>query len=1051
MRSHFLVGLVAVAFATGCPSDPENPPGCASDAECGTGKICSSKACVAKPGFCNTAADCTDPAKKVCTANTCTLTPGYCTSTAECKDASKLCDTTTNTCKADPNYCTAAVACADTTKVCDVPNTKCVTGNCTTDSNCTDATKPVCTSFNCTPKACTVNTDCSADNTTICIAKTCQANPSPCNADGSCAQNFVCTDGTCPSTCTDKSQCASTFVCTAGSCVAPPPVPVLSRPSKSDTVAITDDDRWVLIVNADDNSLSVFDTTTKPVARKSKTPTGKEPSSVVVAPDRTTAYVSNRADATVVKVTGIDTASPTVSAPLAVGSEPTGLALSPTGATLYVAEYAEGTISVIDTSTMTITKSIAVPDNGHVVALTVTNNGNQSDSDEFLVAPLFLGVPNSNSDDVKTLDNSRDGQVLVLDTATLTPTTVKLSSRDSTVVPTFNKADGTPNGDTVQTSPNQLWSVTVRRDATNDNSKAKLYLTSIAASPKPPVRFDGNVYAIVYVINLGATAGAAVEATGEAFNLAQLTRADTTAAFSSEPKRFMTDIVDMAFKPASTGDSQIAYIISRGGDTMQRVKLASDGTLDPTKGGQFGSTVNRQVDLGGKVADLTDGCKGPTGIVITNAGDRAFVNCWLNRRVGVVNLGGTQALDVANTLPQDGLTTYSDADKGRRFFFTGRGRWSGNGTGATDSVADTPTKVDQAWESCASCHPNGHSDGVTWIFADGPRQTTSLDGSFSHGANNAGKQRIFNWTGVFDEVHDFERNTRAVSGGMGAVTSNCGTLATETRKKLKTGLGQPVKDVIADDTIVGHTCTIDANGSSDWDKIEAYMKGIRPPRGQVKPNGGVGNAVHGKVLFNDVNAGAGCITCHGGAGWTASRRFWTPSTATNASLVTTTFKNPSAPFSPLWNNHGFQIETELPAATPPANQEVACVIRNLTTTGNSGTFGPAALEKRPNPAFTVGGTEPQLTTAEGASGFNIPSLYGVALGAPYLHNGEAKTLQDLLDPNGKFVSHLIAGDGNFTPSASDINDLIAFLLSIDASTSESTLPTNADACLASFP
>ena len=34
--------------------------------------------------------------------------------------------------------------------------------------------------------------------------------------------------------------------------------------------------------------------------------------------------------------------------------------------------------------------------------------------------------------------------------------------------------------------------------------------------------------------------------------------------------------------------------------------------------------------------------------------------------------------------------------------------------------------------SCSSCHPSGRSDGVTWMFDDGPRQTISMEGTGVH-------------------------------------------------------------------------------------------------------------------------------------------------------------------------------------------------------------------------------------------------------------------------------------------------------------------------------
>src|SRR5215510_5382048 len=123
----------------------------------------------------------------------------------------------------------------------------------------------------------------------------------------------------------------------------PPPPPVTdpgvfaTRPSRSSTIAITEDNSHIAMVNPDDGSLSVF-----------------------VAADNKTAYVANRGDATVVKVSGIDGGTPQVSATTDVGAEPAGLALSPSGKRLFVAEFAASRVSVINTSTMAIETSIPV-------------------------------------------------------------------------------------------------------------------------------------------------------------------------------------------------------------------------------------------------------------------------------------------------------------------------------------------------------------------------------------------------------------------------------------------------------------------------------------------------------------------------------------------------------------------------------------------------------------------------------------------------------------------------------------------------------------------
>src|SRR5947209_7347509 len=69
--------------------------------------------------------------------------------------------------------------------------------------------------------------------------------------------------------------------------------------------------------------------------------------------------------------------------------------------------------------------------------------------------------------------------------------------------------------------------------------------------------------------------------------------------------------------------------------------------------------------------------------------------------------------------------------RGKRFSATGTARWSPKG---------------QAWNACQTCHVDGLSDNVTWYFARGPRQSGSLDGSFSKKDGN--DQRIFNWTAI---------------------------------------------------------------------------------------------------------------------------------------------------------------------------------------------------------------------------------------------------------------------------------------------------------------
>jgi hypothetical protein len=105
-------------------------------------------------------------------------------------------------------------------------------------------------------------------------------------------------------------------------------------------------------------------------------------------------------------------------------------------------------------------------------------------------------------------------------------------------------------------------------------------------------------------------------------------------------------------------------------------------------------------------------------------------------------------------------------------------------------------------------------------------------------------------------------------------------------------------------------------------------------------------------------------------------------------------------------------------------------LRNVGTFGIPGDDGATAL-------FEVRAAGP----AQGRAGYNIPSLYGLALGAPYLHHGQSPSLDDLFS-NSDWLSHTRAGNAIFQPSPADRANLIKFLLSIDASTTEFSIPTN---------
>lgn len=795
--------------------------------------------------------------------------------------------------------------------------------------------------------------------------------------------------------------------CGADATVDPPdPDAVFSkRVSRSSTIALSEDGTRVAMVNPDDDSLSIFQTSDH--ARTAKVQTGDVPSAVAIAPNSKTAYVANRGSGTVSRIANIDGGTPAVDATADVGAEPVALALSPSGNKLFVAELAESRVSVIDTKTMAVVGSIAID---RPRALLVTNNKDTSDDDETLAVTQFFGVPIPGKE---AKDDGRTGYVRLYSLADLTSTkAITLAPIDSG----FPKGGvaGAPN---ILTSANQLAAIAT--------AQGRLYITSVSASPEPPLRFDNNVFPVVHVADL-ASATEVRDASGTT-NLARKIVDANPAPTATNPRFIPGELNGIDF----VEDSNVAYTVGGAGDVMVRVTFGA-ASVD------VGSTQNKQIDLAGN--DTIGKCQNPSGLVVDTVGQRAYVNCWVTRRLAVVDLAAQSMTQTFEASPGPADGAQASAQRGKRFYFTGRGRWSNaGGNGA---------KGGEGWSSCGSCHPDGLTDNITWVFAAGPRQTTSQDGSFSHGPG-AQKQRIFNWTAIFDEHHDFERNTRDVSGGLGAITTadtlaDCNKLDKERQVDIKPGgtpiggLAKPFKE-LADDPVAA-LC-----GHKDWDDIDNFVKTIQPVKAIRTADAAA--VERGRAVFVE----GACAKCHGGAGWTVSRRGFTPSGPTNDGLALTDFARPAFfPSTWMYDNAGaarkfFSAQPALSAdATGPeepapiAIAQVACVTRNVGTFGLPGdSVGTNALELRP-----VAGQPPGR--AQGRAGYNVPSLYGLSLGAPYLHHGQAPTLRDLFTDQ-RWQFHTNAGNANFSvilAQPGKLDDLTVFLRSLDASAPEIGVPTD---------
>jgi cytochrome c peroxidase len=515
-------------------------------------------------------------------------------------------------------------------------------------------------------------------------------------------------------------------------------------------------------------------------------------------------------------------------------------------------------------------------------------------------------------------------------------------------------------------------------------------------------------------------------------------------ASKSATKRFPLFATDLAFVPGTDE----GYVVANAIDAVFRV------VVDPASG--------KLVEFGADAApfiNLFPTGKGPVGIALSaaerefalvgNNTTRNLITLDLEKQAIAVDDGSPVAVATAALPPKD-----SDEEHiliGKDLFNTGRARWSLRGEG---------------WGSCQSCHSDGLTDNVTWFFGRGPRQSVSLDTSFD--SKDALDQRIFNHTSNRDEVADFSLNTRNTSGGVGAIV-----LATSTPPqnldridivalKLAELDGSSLQ---ASDPANPLKLGFDANGKvqvgelernpyakpaggvlPDWINITRYIQTIRSPRApsNLDPH----KVKAGEVVFNKLGS---CQGCHAGGKWTVSKLFYQPSIATNAALKVTNFAVPAGFPEALLPA---EDEQDLKLVLNAGGDSVQCVLRNVQTFKNAEP-GVGIAELR-NDMVTVaqGGGNVARPNADGDNdptndpkaniGYNVPSLLGVAAGAPYFHAGNARTLEALFAP--QFAAHHQAlADGfldEYSPTAvsSQIEVLVQYLLSIDENKRLQDLP-----------
>jgi mono/diheme cytochrome c family protein len=831
-------------------------------------------------------------------------------------------------------------------------------------------------------------------------------------------------------------------------------------------VALSPDDKIAVAVNRDSGSATVLR-----VGYDHQEPSlelidevefgeGSQPFMVVIAKDGETAFVILRKEQRVVKIRDLSS-KPRLDGSVSVGSEPTAIALSPSGKRGFVANWVDGTVTEFDTASLevkyTINLNAALVDTGylgdvkarpalaHPRSVALSNDGDDDDDDESLFVTEYFGQQaEEEKSDGSNADTFKVGLVYRVSLYDREVHTIEFGAL-------LDMGFKDANGNAAGCYPNQVQSIALHGPFA--------YVVSVCASPEGPLGIKATTTTCEDVEDCGelklqepaciqptatAPASICVDVAGAKTTTAPLisvidTRKNLEVAGSARSlnaefdalfrerkidaasQRFPLFANNIAFLPGRS----VAYVTANGSDAVFRLRF------DPKSGELYevGATQNPFINLAPAGIALDKAGKNPISIAILQNYPRfAIVANDVSRNASLLDFN-TQAISGGVKTPLVIATTAqpdkgSDAEailRGKRFFNTGLVRWSLRG---------------QGWGSCQSCHGDGLTDNVTWYFARGPRQSVSLDGSFA--STHAEDQRLFNWTAIKDQVADFEDNARDISGGVGAIVSAVSDPLVTADRIDFVGLGHAnLNGSSADAADPENPLELDPSPKiADWKELERFIQVIRSPRAPSNLDADKVAAGRESFLYQ-----GGCQGCHGGEKWTISQRFYTPSTAVGAALLTTKFPVPD----------GFP--TALLPAQNPDNQTLRF------QGGNAAAFDQILCAVRPVGTFNV--AEPgvgiaelradMMTPAQGAgnpegegAGYNPPSLLGVAIGGPYFHAGNARTLEALLGQT--FETHYAALAPNYltyddqAERDARVSELVQFMLSIDEDTKYVDIP-----------
>lgn len=436
----------------------------------------------------------------------------------------------------------------------------------------------------------------------------------------------------------------------------------------SSSIAISPDGAFVYVVNADADSVSVIDASTREVAREialGPTPAMNAqgrydppvmPRALALSPGAQRLYVTGMRSG---DVSIVDLTTSRVVTRIAVGSEPVGVLVSPDERSVYVACAMDGVVVRIDAAQRAV-----------AARLTTTTK------------PWGLAW----STDGSTLYASH-----LLGTVVSAIDPVRLRVRETTeLAPIAREADPrVPNGDS-----RGFYDVAVRPGASGEVWLPHLILSNetvqapvTPGSDRNELDFETTVFPGLSVVSGGA-------------RRAWLSVASLGVAPATRGRLGMQSITSGPHAVDFTPDGRWLLVANASSDDVlvidaERRVEAPYGLVRP---------------LGGRMAE---------GVVVSPDGSRAYVDLRNSSSVAVLSLRtGDQGLEVTRDgdpivrVARDPMP--APLRTGQRVFYSA-------------NSAELPI-TQNFWVACASCHIEGRSDGVKWRFKSGPRDTPSNAG-----------------------------------------------------------------------------------------------------------------------------------------------------------------------------------------------------------------------------------------------------------------------------------------------------------------------------------